>query len=274
MANMMIVDDSPIIRRSLREIFEAMGHKIVAEAEDGREAIEAYKRNKVDLVTMDIQLPGINGIEAVRLIREHNPDANIVMISSVEQRNKVYEAIKLGAKHYIVKPYTDDKVMEVIRLVLGVSADPILLDPVVSAPVQADEQLTAERQHIETDNSAKKQRDPLQLDAPALSSLPYEVVIKDGRIVMTIQRHISEMNIRFLCNCLQGLLHYRKAKIVLELWDPIVHDGGMRLLTEFIAIVRSRKGTVAVVTGDLGQYANLKAKLKDGVYHSYGEIEW
>jgi two-component system chemotaxis response regulator CheY len=268
----MVVDDSPIIRRGLREILETMGHKVVAEAEDGKEAVEVYKRHKIDLVTMDIHLPGIDGIEAVRHIRGYNPNALIVMISSIEHRNKVYEAIKLGAKHYIVKPYTDMKVMEVIRAVLGTGVNPAPpAEPAVQPESEPQPEQAAQTKPGRFD---KKQPERLELDAPALSSLPYELIMKDGKIVMTLQRHISDMNLRYFYNALQGLLYFRKAKIVLELWEPVASDEGIRLLTEFVAIVRSRKGTVAVVSDDIGQFAKLKAALKDGVYRSYGEITW
>src|SRR5690554_4781040 len=120
MAGIMIVDDSSIIRNRLRTILEDSGHTIVGEAADGKEAIAIYKQKKseIDLITCDIEMPGINGIEVVRLIMEQNPSAVIVMISSVEDRGKVFEAIKLGAKHYFMKPLSDDKVKEIIDKVL------------------------------------------------------------------------------------------------------------------------------------------------------------
>ena len=122
MANIMIVDDSPIIVQRLRYIFESLGHNVVAEASDGREAIEKYGQYIVDLVTMDIQMPGLDGIETVRLIREMDPEAAIIMVSSVEERSKVFEAIKKGARHYILKPFTEAKVKEVVNAVLGSAA--------------------------------------------------------------------------------------------------------------------------------------------------------
>ncbi|MCC2685723.1 MAG: response regulator receiver protein, partial [Paenibacillaceae bacterium] len=74
MASVLIVDDSAIVRRRLREILEKLGHEVVAEAADFDEAIACYKQFRVDLVTMDIQMPGKNGIEAVKIIREMDPD--------------------------------------------------------------------------------------------------------------------------------------------------------------------------------------------------------
>ncbi|MBO9607935.1 MAG: response regulator [Paenibacillaceae bacterium] len=269
MANIMIVDDSPIIRRSLRGIFETLGHRVVAEAEDGSEAVKRYEAREVDLVTMDIQLPGFDGIETVRLLRERNPEAVIVMISSVENRSKVYEAIKLGAKHYIVKPYTEEKVEAVIQAVLGSHPTAQAAKP---APTATAEPAATGR--FAKSERADKQREPLELHIPSLQALPFELVLKEGRIVLTVQRYISEMNARTLHACLQGMLYYRKAKYVLDLWEPILYDEGMRLLVDFVAAVRARRGTVGIVTGDAGYFIQLKAKLRDGVYRSYAEIEW
>lgn len=263
MANIMIVDDSPIIRRSLRGILESLGHRIVVEAENGKEAVQIYDEDRIDLVTMDIQLPGIDGIEAVRLIRERNPNAAIVMISSLEHRGKVYEAIKLGARHYIVKPYTEDKVGEVIQAVLG-----------IPVPQQEDKtEQVAKGKEASTDR-AQAGRDLPLLEVPTLSTLPFELVIKDGRAVLVVQRHITPVNIRAFAGALQGLLYYRKAKYVVDLWEPIFYEEGMKLLFEFVSAVRNRGGTVGIVSGAHGYYTQVKAKLQNGVYRSYDEIEW
>ncbi len=264
MANIMIVDDSPIFRRSLREIIETMGHQIVKELEDGREAIEKYNAKDVDLITMDIQLPKLDGIEALRQIRERNPNVKIVMISSLEQRSKVYEAIKQGAKHYITKPFTKEKVNEVINAVLGVQSSSIQEAPAKHTPVQKEDQA----------GRFPKKQELLKLEPLYMSNIPFELVIKDGRSVLTIQRHIVDMNVRFLCSCLQGLLYFRKMKYVVEMWEPVLHEEGLRLLLDFVTVVRERKGTVALVTNDLGYYSKLKARLLNGVYRSYAEIEW
>src|SRR5699024_2330376 len=97
-----------------------MGHQIVKEAANGKEAMEYYNEKEIDLVTMDIEMPGINGVEVVRLIMEENPSAKIVMISSVEDRSKVFEAIKLGAKHYFMKPFSEENVKDIVNKVIGI----------------------------------------------------------------------------------------------------------------------------------------------------------
>lgn len=273
MANILIVDDSPIIRRNLREIFESMGHHIVAEAADGYEALEAFERYRVDLTTMDIQLPGIDGIETVRRIRGKKPDADIIMISTLEYKSKVFDAIRAGARHYVLKPFTDDKVVQVVSAVLGVqpNAEPANNAAPAGATAAAQPDGSAP---VRQNTPAPKKREPLELKPPALTALPFELVIKDGRIVLVVQKIINEMNVRYLYNSLMGLLYFRRAKYVLEFWEPISHDEGFRLLVEFAAHVRARNGTVVFVTDDTAMTSRLKAKVGDCVYRSYGDIKW
>lgn len=119
MATIMIVDDASIVRKSLSGMLEKHGHVVAAEAGSCDEALKNYKLHRVDLVTMDIQLPDQSGVECVRLIRQYDPDAKIVMVSAVEQKQLIYEAIKNGAKHYIIKPFTESKVIETVAVVLA-----------------------------------------------------------------------------------------------------------------------------------------------------------
>ncbi len=111
----LIIDDSRIIRRNLVKIFERLGYEVVAEAENGITAIEEYKKHKPDMVTMDITMPLMDGIEAVEEIIKIDNNARIVIISALNQKNMVFKALQNGAKHYIVKPITFEKVKEVIE---------------------------------------------------------------------------------------------------------------------------------------------------------------
>ncbi len=119
MAKILIVDDSSFIRASVSDMFRKLGHTVVAEAADGDEALEAFYRHQPDLVTMDVVLPTMNGIDAIKKILEVDPDAKIIMLSAVTQKIQVLQAIKSGAKHYIAKPLTMDKLVEVTNAVLG-----------------------------------------------------------------------------------------------------------------------------------------------------------
>lgn len=118
MATILIVDDSSIARRNLATILTDAGHTIVAEALNGEIAYIEYERYLPDLVTMDITMPTLDGIGAVRKIMNDFPDANIIMVSALDQKNMILLAIQSGAKHYIIKPFTADKVIKVVSEVL------------------------------------------------------------------------------------------------------------------------------------------------------------
>lgn len=265
MAMILIVDDSSIIRRNLRAILEESGHEVVGEAENVKDAMEMYRSRRVDLVTMDIQMPGMSGIEAVRMIREFDPQARIVMISSVEQRNLIYEAIKLGAKHYIVKPFSNTKVNEVIHSIL-----PATLVPTAESKEQAEPVKVPEAEKNKPKFAAyEKIRDPQAI------GLPFEVAFDSGKIMFTLYKYVTEHTLPYLIGCLQGLLHIYNAKFVIVLERvPVPQDAALQPFIDFIRIVRSRSGTVAVVAEDNNQLIVLKSKLNAEVYKSVREIPW
>ncbi len=123
MARIMIVDDSTVMRLNLKRILTAVGHEIVAEAQNGKEACSLYEKFKPDLVTMDISMPVMSGVDATKAIVTRFPDANIVMISALNQKKMVYDALKNGARHYIIKPIDQDKVISVLSEVLLTEGD-------------------------------------------------------------------------------------------------------------------------------------------------------
>lgn len=104
-SKLMIVDDAMIIRLRIREIAVAAGWEVVGEAASGAQAVELYPALKPDLVTMDIVMPVMDGIEALRTIRQQDPEARICMVSAINQREKLSECIQLGAIDFIVKPF-------------------------------------------------------------------------------------------------------------------------------------------------------------------------
>ncbi len=115
MASVLIVDDSMVMRKTLRGILEREGYTIADEAGDGIEAVGKYQLCKPDFVTMDINMPKKDGIEAVKEIKAIDPKARIVMISSLDEKELVVDAIKSGAKYYILKPVTEEKIREVMQ---------------------------------------------------------------------------------------------------------------------------------------------------------------
>ncbi|MDF1557149.1 MAG: response regulator [ANME-2 cluster archaeon] len=118
MADILVVDDADFIRSLLKDILSNNGHRVVGEAVDGVEAILKYRELKPDLVTMDIVMPKTTGIEAVKSIKAEDPNARIVMISALGQQKLVMESIRAGAKDFIVKPFNEKTIIEIINKAL------------------------------------------------------------------------------------------------------------------------------------------------------------
>lgn len=119
MANILIVDDSRTSRKILREILEDAGHTIVGEGVDGEEGYLKFKELKPDLVTLDITMPKLDGIEALQLIRKSDENAKVVMITAAGQKEKMIQAVKYGAAEFIAKPYEEDEVKQIIDRVIN-----------------------------------------------------------------------------------------------------------------------------------------------------------
>ncbi len=136
----LIVDDSPIISRKLTMMVELLGYKVVMTAATGTEAIAAYRACRPDVVTMDITMPDMDGIEATRRIMAEFPDAKIVMVTSHGQEKMVLDALKAGAKGYVLKPFDGNKVSEAIQKACKrvVLKDKLPTDTPTSAPAEGD----------------------------------------------------------------------------------------------------------------------------------------
>ncbi|HPG29777.1 MAG TPA: response regulator [bacterium] len=115
MKKVLIVDDAMVMRMMLRDILEKNGFEVVGEAKDGLEGEKLYLELKPDVVTMDISMPQCDGIQAVKLIKKNDPGAKIIMISALGQKEQVLEAIKSGAKDFIVKPFDETNVLNTIK---------------------------------------------------------------------------------------------------------------------------------------------------------------
>jgi len=115
----LVCDDAIFMRTMISDILGGAGYEIVGEAETGVQAIEQYKHLKPDLVTMDIVMPDLGGIEAVREIVKFDPAARILMCSAMGQQALVVEAIQAGARDFVVKPFQPSRVLEAVQRVLG-----------------------------------------------------------------------------------------------------------------------------------------------------------
>ncbi len=115
----LICDDALFMRTMLAEILEQSGFEVVGQAQTGAEAVARYRELQPDLVTMDIIMPDMGGIDAVREIMKEFPDARILMCSAMGQQALVIEAIQAGARDFVVKPFQPSRVLEAVQRVLG-----------------------------------------------------------------------------------------------------------------------------------------------------------
>ncbi len=115
----LVCDDAIFMRTMIGDILTQAGYEVVGEAETGAQAVEKYTELGPDLVTMDIVMPDMGGIDAVREIVQKDPDARILMCSAMGQQALVVEAIQAGAKDFVVKPFQPSRVLEAVQRVLG-----------------------------------------------------------------------------------------------------------------------------------------------------------
>ncbi|NOR48336.1 MAG: response regulator [Methanosarcinaceae archaeon] len=114
----LIVDDAAFMRMVIKDILTKNGFEVVGEGADGEDGVQKYKDLKPDLTFMDIVMPKMEGIDALKAIMEYDPNAKVVMCSSIGQQSVVSDAITIGARDFIVKPFDAVKVLEVIQKVL------------------------------------------------------------------------------------------------------------------------------------------------------------
>lgn len=117
--NILICDDAAFMRMMIKDILTKNGYNVVGEAENGVKAIEKYAELKPDLVLMDITMPEMDGIQALKKIKQNSPGATIIMCSAMGQQAMVIESIQAGAKDFIVKPFQAERVIEAVKKVVG-----------------------------------------------------------------------------------------------------------------------------------------------------------
>ncbi|MBU9724284.1 MULTISPECIES: response regulator [Bacillaceae] len=118
MTKLLITDDAAFMRMTLKRIVTDAGFEVVGEAANGQEAVDLYREHKPDLVTMDITMPTMDGIEALKEIKKLNPHAKVLMCSAMGQQAKVVEAIQNGALDFIVKPFDNARIIEALNKAL------------------------------------------------------------------------------------------------------------------------------------------------------------
>jgi two-component system chemotaxis response regulator CheY len=115
MKSVLIVDDSRTSRKVLRDILERIGYKIAGEAVNGQEGFDEFIKLKPDIVTLDITMPVMDGIECLKLIKKNDPNAKVVMITAAGQKDKMMEAVKIGATEFVAKPLVEETIIDALK---------------------------------------------------------------------------------------------------------------------------------------------------------------
>ena len=234
MKRILIVDDSAIMRKNLRAILSKAGYDVVAEAVNGLEAFQSYEKYKPDLVTMDVTMPVMDGIQAVKKIITQYPEAKIVVISAFDQRTMLFEAMENGAKHYIIKPITAEKLLTVIAQILEEPAAPAQAEQATAAPAVSEPQ-------------SQVQSQPPQEEAPV--KLAIENL--NGTFHIDMQGQSGARHLDALQGAVQGLLFIKPLSLVFRFGehDAFTEDGYARL-AEIIETVQRAGGSVGLETAN------------------------
>lgn len=119
MANILIVDDSRTSRKMLRNIIEEAGHTVVGEGKNGQEGVQLFQELKPDVVTMDITMPILDGVEAMKMIKAFKTDSKVIMVTAAGQRNKIIECLRDGADEFLAKPFDAESIKATLDKVLA-----------------------------------------------------------------------------------------------------------------------------------------------------------
>jgi two-component system chemotaxis response regulator CheY len=142
MKRLLVVDDALLMRKLIRDVASEAGWEVAGEARNGLEAIELYERLRPDLVTMDVVMPQMGGLEALKRIRAGDPDAQVVMVTALDQKQTLMESIRDGAIDFIVKPFDRDRVISLLNKVKSraptAPADPLLGNDTPSPDTEVD----------------------------------------------------------------------------------------------------------------------------------------
>ncbi len=256
MARILVVDDSSIMRRNLSAILKKAGHTIIAEAANGELGYKEYEKHKPDLVTMDITMPVMDGIAAVKKIIQIDPEASIIMISALDQKFMVLSAIQCGAKHYIIKPFTPEKVIHVVDEVLKTSSKPVA--PLEAPARRPDVQTPSMDGAIGSINNAINELNntidalggsepPIDEEADDPNAMPFTVENKNGILLISIGKSIDESHFTSLGMVVQGFLFIKPLKLVLNFGNAkTFSDELFTKVAELIKPVKAADGSVKI----------------------------
>lgn len=245
MSRILIVDDSPIMRKNLRSILTQAGHIIVSEASNGTQAYIEYNKHKPDLVTMDITMPYMNGLDTFKKIIKNDPGAKIIIISSSSDNMVILDAIQNGAKNYIIKPFVVDKVLEVVNQVLKISQK------------LSNETIDTIYNTIQSTDAAPQSMNRLAFDYSDFSvkteeaevEAHFSITLKSNTFVVQLSREITFEDMLKLLELMRGFLLVKPLKLVFDLNNIRLNDYDMiTLLTDYIEKVHDANGTAIILS--------------------------
>lgn len=211
MAKILVVDDSLVMRRNLKTILTEAGHSIVSEASNGVQAFKEYEKHNPDLVTMDITMPIMDGVQAVKKIIQVFPDAKIIMISALDQKNMVLAALESGAKHYIIKPFTVEKVVGVVNEVMKIKSPVKNPDKTIGEINNAINDIDNAIHSLEENENAENNNNE--------ASEPFTIDNKNGIFMIKINESLNDGNFNNFNMAVSGLLYVKPLKVVFNICD-------------------------------------------------------
>jgi len=213
MARILIVDDALMMRKMIGKIVQDGGHIVIDEATNGEQAVEMYQKYVPDVVTMDITMPGTDGIQALARIMAYDANAKVIMVSALGQQHKVMEALDHGAKSYILKPISADKILTVIKQVMATQVCPLI-------SAQSVFECGEERNQASCDR---------------ISSLPFVAVDKDGCFSFTMQSEFACEDFSELMVAVQKILCVNPIEIIFNFIHSDVLNG--RVVNSFLDVM-------------------------------------
>jgi DNA-binding NarL/FixJ family response regulator len=261
LARILIVDDSAVMRKNLSNVLVRAGHEVVDEAVNGSQAYVKYKQLLPDLVTMDITMPIMTGVEAVKKIKDEFPEAKIIMVSALEQKHHVFEALKNGAKHYLVKPIVPDKVVSVVNEVLGISAQ------------------SANKEKSKTVETPVAPVAPQKAEQPAafniLERMPFRVVdteryfivqLVDNTFQIKLTNLFYEKGAGMLSYMVFGLLFIQPLKVNIDFGEiEDIDDFLLVKIGDMVNLIQLANGTVQVLSQSVNFAQKVRGKNIDGI---------
>lgn len=211
MATVLIVDDSSMARRNLKSILMSAGHTILAEATNGVQAFVEYENHKPDFVTMDITMPILNGIDGTKKILRTYPNAKVIIVSALNKKLMILSALQNGAKHYIVKPYSPEKVIDVVNDVLQLSCKMSIND--FSSTIDQKQSKFS----LSPSPAQHKKNE-------GISIRPFFIESKDGISIINISKCMCNKNLTALKLGVQRISQIKPIKIVFNFGDIEVLD--------------------------------------------------